>query len=67
MSYDEYRTWPVAKVTHRGSAAYSDLAVAKDHTVLLLYEAENYETINLIRFNVEWLTDGKDPLSKKAS
>jgi len=66
LSYDECRTWPVAKVVHNGSAAYSDLAVSHGLNGLLLYEADDYSKINLARFNVQWLTDGKDHVGKKA-
>jgi sialidase-1 len=66
LSYDECKTWPVAKLVHKGSAAYSDLAVAHDQQILLLYEADDYSKINLARFNLTWLTDGKDHVGKKA-
>lgn len=62
MSYDECETFPVAKVLHSGSAAYSDLAIAPDMTILCLYEADRYSRIMLARFGLEWLTDGKDDL-----
>jgi sialidase-1 len=64
MSYDECRTWPVSKVVHEGSAAYSDLAVADDMTILSLYEADQYSKLALARFNLEWLTDGNDSLQR---
>ena len=60
LSYDECRTWPVAKVIHAGSAAYSDLAIGPGKTVLCLYEAEEYSKLVLARFNLAWLTDGAD-------
>ena len=60
LSYDECRTWPVSKVLYDGSAAYSDLAAAKDDYILCLYEADRYSKIVLARFNTEWLTDGED-------
>ncbi|MFV1964989.1 MAG: exo-alpha-sialidase [Pirellulaceae bacterium] len=65
VSYDEGKTWPVSKVVHAGPAAYSCLTVLADRTIGLLYErGENnpYETITFARFNLEWLTDGEDPL-----
>ena len=64
MSYDECKTWPVSKVAHEGSAAYSDLAIADDMTILSLYEADQYSRLALARFNLEWLTDGTDSLKK---
>ncbi len=37
-----------------GKAAYSDLAVLYDGTILCLYEADTY--IVCARFNLEWVT-----------
>ncbi len=65
LSYDECRTWPVSKVVYEGPSAYVDLAVCRDQQVLCLYEADNYAKIVLARFNLEWLTDGKDSLRAK--
>lgn len=65
LSYDECRTWPTARVLHPGPSAYSDLAIASDKTILCLYEQGDrtpYERIALARFNLEWLTMGKDTL-----
>ena len=65
LSYDECRTWAVSNVLHSGSSAYSDLAIAGDYDVLCLYEADGYSKIVLARFDVQWLTDGKDALRGK--
>ncbi|MFC1596556.1 exo-alpha-sialidase [Planctomycetota bacterium] len=65
LSYDECRTWPVSKVVYDGPSAYVDLAVCRDHQVLCLYEADNYAKITLARFDLAWLTDGKDSLRPK--
>ena len=65
LSYDECQSWPVAKVVHEGSSAYSDLAVAHDLNALLLYEANSYSKLTLTRFNIQWLTGGKDSLHAK--
>lgn len=54
MSRDDGRTWPVSRTLDAGKAAYSDLAVLPDGTVLCLYEAAN--DIVATRFNLEWLT-----------
>ena len=62
MSYDECETFPVSKVLHAGSAAYSDLAIASDMTILCLYEADSYSKLEMARFTLEWLTDGQDRL-----
>lgn len=62
LSYDEAQTWPVNKVLEPGASAYSDLAVLPDGTILCFYERSKLLTV--ARFNLEWLTDGKDSLSK---
>jgi len=67
MSYDECRTWPVSKVLEEGGSAYSDLAVADDATILCFYECgylarmSDTRYLTLARFNLAWLTDGRDP------
>jgi sialidase-1 len=59
MSYDEGQSWPVRKTIEAGRSGYSDLARARDGSVLLLYE-RGAEALTLARFSVEWLSDGKD-------
>jgi sialidase-1 len=44
----------VNQVLDAGKAAYSDLAMMPDGTVLCLYEAET--SIDCARFNLEWVT-----------
>jgi sialidase-1 len=63
LSTDEGRTWPVTKVLEPGPSGYSDLAVAKDGTILCLYENGTKDKTNfysaqltLARFNLEWVT-----------
>ena len=67
LSYDEGRTWPIIKTLEPGPSGYSDIAVSKDRTILCFYESNSSERSNiynaqltLARFNLEWLTDGKD-------
>ena len=68
LSYDETKTWPVNKVLEPGSSAYSDLAVLADGTMLCFYERSDTDAatrsrkdyLTVARFNLEWLTDGKD-------
>ncbi len=68
LSYDEARTWPVSKTLEPGPSAYSDLAVGRDGTIFCFYEAAGADgklsngRLTLARFNLEWLTDGKDRL-----
>ena len=54
LSRDDGKTWPVNKVLDPGKAAYSDLAVLPDGTVLCLYEKA--DSIACARFNLEWIT-----------
>jgi len=65
LSYDEGKTWPVAKVLYAGGAAYSCLTVLPDMTVGCLYEKDGYRKIVFARFSLGWLTDGKDQLKPK--
>lgn len=65
MSYDEAKTWPVKKLIEPGWANYSDLTVLEYRTILLLWAKGtgfDHQKIVGTRFNVEWLTDGKDRL-----
>ncbi len=68
LSYDEGRTWPVARVLEEGKAGYADLAVLKDGTILCLFEngPERYDDqISVSRFNLEWLTEGREPADRR--
>lgn len=69
LSYDEAATWPVSKAVEPGWSAYSDIAVAKDGAILCFYGRGAKpgfagDCLTLARFNLEWLTDGRDSLSK---
>jgi sialidase-1 len=62
-SFDGAQTWPVKRLVYGGPSAYSSLAAARDGTVYLLFErAESklYERIAVARFNLAWLTEGRD-------
>jgi sialidase-1 len=68
LSYDEGKTWPVARLVYAGTSAYSSLAILRDGTVGLLYErgtASAYEEVEFAHFNLEWLTRGADHLKAK--
>ncbi len=63
LSYDEGKTWPMAKILEQEHSAYSSLAVLQDNTIACLHERGKnnpYEKITFSNFNLEWLTDGKD-------
>ncbi|HSH95449.1 MAG TPA: sialidase family protein, partial [Roseimicrobium sp.] len=75
LSYDEGSTWAVNKVLDPGGSGYSDLAVTKNGTILCFYGRGDrndfsgfaFNQLTLVRFNLEWLTDGKDSLPAKGS
>ncbi|MBI5773234.1 MAG: exo-alpha-sialidase [Verrucomicrobia bacterium] len=73
LSYDEGATWAVNKSLEPGNSAYSDLAVLPDGTILCFYERggetdndpktrSQYAFLTVARFNLAWLTEGKDAL-----
>ena len=68
LSYDEGKTWPVARSIFAGPSAYSDLVVLPDGTIGCLYECGRkhaYEKITFARLTLPWLTEGKDRLDEK--
>ena len=68
LSYDGGHTWPVARQVHAGPSAYSCLTVLPDMTAGLLYERgdeDTYEKITFARFDLEWITNGKDKILSK--
>lgn len=72
LSYDDAATWPVNRVIEPGYSGYADLAVARDGTILCFFERgapgdNRFQSrfLTLARFNLEWLTEGKDNLRNK--
>ncbi len=65
LSYDEGKSWPVAKTIYAGGYAYSCLAVLPDKTIGCLFERDGYKHITFARFTLKWLTGGKDELKPK--
>lgn len=60
LSDDGGKTWAAKRAVETGFSAYSDLALAKDGTVLLFYErasakGANYGRLTLARFPLEWV------------
>ncbi|HEU5340021.1 sialidase family protein [Edaphobacter sp.] len=60
MSEDEGKTWPVSRLLHEGSAGYSDVAVAPDKTIYVVYEGVlgpggKGNSISVLRFNMAWV------------
>jgi sialidase-1 len=72
LSYDEGKTWPVAKTILQGPGAYSSLTVFPDGSIGILFETgmaygsfvDHYSKEVFARFTLDWLTDGKDYLEK---
>jgi sialidase-1 len=59
LSYDEGKTWPIAKLLYPGPSAYSCLAALPNGDIACLYEmGENhaYQKIVFARFSIDWLT-----------
>jgi len=69
LSYDEGQTWAVNKSIEPGPSMYSDIAVTHAGTILCFYGSGAKpgfagSGLTLARFNLEWLTDGKDSPGK---
>ncbi len=64
VSYDEAKTWPVAKVICKGYFGYSCLTAMPDGTIGCLFETAGCSKIAFAKFSLEWLTDGKDSLKR---
>ncbi len=72
LSYDEGKTWPVAKLIRKGPGAYSSMTILPDGSIGILFETgetygsfvDHYGRLNFARFTLAWLTDGKDYLEK---
>lgn len=72
LSYDEGKSWPVAKLIRKGPGAYSSMAVFPDGSIGILFEtgetydsyADHYGKLVFARFTLDWLSDGRDHLEK---
>lgn len=63
LSFDEGRTWPVARTLHAGPAAYSTVIGLRDGSLGVLYERGDkwpYERITFARFTFGWVLSGRD-------
>ncbi len=68
LSYDEGKTWPIARTVYAGPSAYSCLTILPDGEIGVLYETgekQPHESIAFARFSLKWLTNGKDWLNEK--
>ena len=57
LSFDEGKTWPVAKMLYKGGYAYSCLTALPDGSVGVLFEKDGYKTITFARFTAGWLME----------
>jgi sialidase-1 len=70
LSYNEGESWTVKRPVEPGSSSYSDMTVLPDGSILCLYETVGTKDglpkrkLVLGRFNLEWLTAGKDSLRR---
>ena len=68
VSYDEGATWSAGRTIWPYPSSYSDLTVLDDGTIGLVYERGDkgsthyWDEIHFARFNLEWLTNGRDSL-----
>lgn len=67
LSYDDCRSWPVARVLEPEISGYSDLAVGADGSVLCAYNRFSQDGrpfykryVCFARFNLAWLTAGEE-------
>ncbi|MEV6484490.1 exo-alpha-sialidase [Streptomyces sp. NPDC051576] len=68
ISYDDGASFRYSRVIDPGTSYYSDLARLSDGTILLVYGRDgtvaNYpERISVARFDLAWLTKGRDSLA----
>jgi sialidase-1 len=71
LSYDEGATWTAGKTIWPHPGSYSDMVVLPDRTIAYVYERGDkgtthyWDEVHFARFNLEWLTDGRDSLPAK--
>ncbi|MFV1964232.1 MAG: exo-alpha-sialidase [Pirellulaceae bacterium] len=58
ISYDGGRSWPVARLLYRKSAAYSCLTRLPDGRIGLLFERDRYSRITFVTIDLDWLEKG---------
>ncbi|UED87970.1 exo-alpha-sialidase [Streptomyces profundus] len=69
VSYDEGHSFPYSRVVNAQRSYYSDLARLSDGTIVLLYGCEGEiasapRKVNVARFSLDWLTEGRDSLGR---
>jgi sialidase-1 len=67
-SYSEGKSWQNSKLLYEGPSGYSSMTVLPDGSIGMLYETGEkslLEKIAFARFNLSWLTEGKDNFKRK--
>ncbi len=70
LSYDEGATWTAGRTIWPHPGSYSDMTVLDDMTIGYVYERGDkgsthyWDEIHFARFNLEWLTDGRDSIAR---
>ena len=64
VSFDDGKTWPLKKLINEGPSGYSVSVMDQEGNFFILYEkgeAFYRDTgVSIVKFNIEWLLDGKD-------
>jgi Neuraminidase (sialidase) len=60
ISYDEASTWTYSRVIDTGVTAYSAMTILADGSIGLYYEKGSSMRMVFAKFNLEWLTTGRD-------
>jgi len=66
LSYDDHISWSAKKLLFPGAFGYSNMDLLPDGTIILIFEngkgsdSTQPSRVELIRFSLEWLTDGRD-------
>lgn len=66
ISRDEGETWTAGRTIWPHPGSYSDIVVLDDHTLGYIYERADkgsdhyWDELHFARFNIEWLTNGKE-------
>ena len=64
LSYDDGKSWPIARKIPAGYFAYSCLTELPDGRIGLLFETEHYQEIAFLAFDIDWIRSGPHPESK---
>jgi len=70
VSYDDAQTFRYSRVINPDRSYYSDLARLSDGTIVLIYGCDGDIAsfslrVYICRFNLEWLTQGRDSLARR--